>query len=252
LKVIVKTYPRETEYITLYPIADVHWGAEECMEKEFQAYLKKIAADPSAAVLLAGDLLNNGIKSSKTDVYRERYPPDVQKEMMIDLLWPIRDKIVAGVSGNHEYRTVKESCQDVMKDIFVALQIRDRYEPDAAFVKISLGQKGNKKPVTYMIFMTHGSGGGASGTYVEKQNRYHLHIEGVDIAILGHSHDPDKKPSARLVLDSHNNKVFRRETCIFVCTSWLSYNGYPVRNQYPPKAFRPDTIRLDGRTKEWK
>jgi len=207
----------------------VHWGAEECMEKEFQAYLKKIASDPSAAVLLAGDLLNNGIKSSKTDVYREKYPPDVQKEMMIDLLWPIRDKIVAGVSGNHEYRTFKESCQDVMKDIFV-----------------------NKKPVTYMIFMTHGSGRGASGTYVEKQNRYHLHIEGVDIAILGHSHDPDKKPSARLVLDSHNNKVFRRETCIFVCTSWLSYNGYPVRKQYPPKAFRPDTIRLDGRTKEWK
>ena len=59
---------------------------------------KKIEDDPTAAVLLAGDLLNNGVKSSKTDVYKEKStrPPDIQKEMMIDLLEPIKDKIVAG------------------------------------------------------------------------------------------------------------------------------------------------------------
>ena len=77
MRVITRVYPRETEYLTLYPIADVHWGAAECMEREFRDYLKQIQGDESAAVLLAGDILNNGIKSSKTDVYKEKYPPDV-------------------------------------------------------------------------------------------------------------------------------------------------------------------------------
>lgn len=252
MRVITRVYSRGTEYLTLYPIADVHWGAAECMEREFQAYLRKIESDQTAAVLLAGDLLNNGVKSSKTDVYKEKYPPDVQKEMMIDLLMPIRDKIVAGVAGNHEYRTVKESCQDVMKDIFMALQIKDRYTPDAAFVKISLGEKPNKKPATYMIYLTHGNGGGAAlGSGISRQDNYQISIEGVDISISGHTHKPAKVPSARLVFDSRNNNIVRSNTLIFVCTAWLDYGGYPVRAQMRPTAFYPDAIRLDGRQKKW-
>ena len=253
MRVITKAYPRETEHLTLYPISDVHLGAAECMEREFQSYLKKIEADQTAAVLLAGDLLNNGVKSSKTDVYKEKYPPDVQKEMMIDLLEPIKDKIVAGCAGNHEYRTVKESCQDVMKDVFVALQIKDRYTPDAAFVKISLGEKQNRKPATYMIYLAHGCGGGSMlGTGVSKQDSYQLSIEGVDISVTGHTHKPAKVPSARLIFDSRNNNIVKSNTLIFVCTAWLDYAGYPERAQMRPTAFYPDTIRLDGRKKEWK
>lgn len=223
------------------------------MEREFRAYLKKIEGDPNAAVLLAGDLLNNGVKSSKTDVYKEKHPPDIQKEMMIDLLMPIRSKIVAGVSGNHEYRTVRESCQDVMKDVFMGLQIKDCYSPDAAFVKISLGEKSrNRKPATYMIYLSHGSGGGAMlGAGVSRQDNYHFAIEGVDISVTGHTHRPTKTPSARLMFDSRNNSVVRGNTLIFVCTAWLEYGGYPVRGQLKPTAFYPETIRLDGTKKMW-
>ena len=254
MKVITRQYPRETEYLTLYPIADVHWGAAECMEREFQAYIRKIQDDPAAAVLLAGDILNNGVKSSKTDVYKEKYAPDTQKEMMIDMLEPIKDKIIAGVAGNHEYRTVKESCQDVTKDIFVALRIKERYTPDAAFVKISLGAKDkNGKPATYMIYLSHGNGGGSTlGAGITRQDNYQLSIEGVDISISGHTHKPAKVPAARLAFDSRNNNVIKSNTLIFVCTSWLDYAGYPERAQMRPTAFFPDTIRLDGRKKEWK
>lgn len=252
MKVITREYSKDMEYLMLYPISDVHWGAAECLEREFEDYLERIKNDPTAAVLLAGDILNNGIKSSKTDVYKEKYPPDIQKEMMIDLLEPIKDKIVAGVAGNHEYRTVKESCQDVMKDIFWALQIRDRYTPDAAFVKISLGRQLSWKPATYMIYLSHGNGGGATlGTGVSRQDNYQLSIEGIDISITGHTHKPMKVPSARLVFDPRNNKIIKSNTLIFVCTSWLDYGGYPVRGQMRPTAFYPDTIRLDGRSKSW-
>jgi predicted phosphodiesterase len=253
LRVIIREYPRDLPYLTLYPIADVHLGAAECMEDEFKRYILRIKDDPHAAVLLAGDLINNGIKSSKTDVYKEKYPPDLQKEMMIDLLEPIKEKIVAGVSGNHERRTAKESCQDVMKDIFTALQIKGRYEPDAAFIKISLGEKQNKKPATYMLFLAHGAGGGASlGAGITKQDGYQLAIEGVDISISGHTHKPAKVPSARLVFDPRNNNIIKSNTLIFVATAWLEYGGYPVAAQMKPTAFYPDTITLYGDRKEWK
>lgn len=253
LRVVTKVFPRETEYITLYPISDVHWGAQECMEREFQAYLKKIQADPNAAVLLAGDLVNNGIKSSVTNVYEEKYTPHQQKKDMIALLEPIKDKIVAGVTGNHEYRSAKETSTDITDDIFETLGIGERYAGDAGFVKISVGEKSNKKPATYMIYLSHGSGGGSLlGSGLSRQDSYHMVIDGVDISISGHSHKPTKTPSARLTFDPHNNNIIKSNTLIFVCTSWLDYAGYPERAQMRPTAFYPDTIRLGGRKKEWK
>jgi len=241
------------EYLTLYPIADVQWGAPNCKEREFREYVTRIKNDPTAAVLLAGDLINNGIKSSKTDVYQEKYPPDVQKEMITDILEPISDKIVAGTDGNHEHRTTRESCQDPTKDIFRALGIKDRYLPDGAgIVKISLGKKANGKPVTYSIYLAHGSGGGGQlGSGISRQDNYQLAIEGIDISITGHTHKPAKIPSARLIFDPRNNKVIESNTLIFVCTSWLDYGGYAIRGQMRPTAFYPDTIRLDGREKRW-
>lgn len=252
LKVIVKSYPKETKYLTLYPIADVHWGAVECMEREFRAYLKKIAADPMAAVVLAGDLINNGIKSSVTSVYEEKYTPHQQKKDMVELLMPIKDKIVGGVRGNHEYRCVKETSTDIMDNIFSKLGLDSCYAGDAGFIKISLGEKANQKPATYMIYLSHGSGGGSLlGSGISRQDGHHMAIEGVDISITGHTHKPAKMPSARLCFDSRNNKVIKTNTLLFVCTAWLDYAGYPERAQMRPTAFYPDTIRLDGTKKMW-
>lgn len=252
MKVITKEYPRDMEYLTLYPISDVHYGAAECMESEFQAYLKKIKDDPNAAVLLGGDLINNGIKSSVTNVYEEKYTPHQQKKDMIELLDPIKHKIAAIVRGNHEYRTVKESCVDVMDDMACRLGLVDEYAGDAAFIKLSVGKKYNQKPATYSVYLSHGSGGGALlGSGISRQDTYQMSIEGVDISVTGHTHKPTKTPSARMIFDQRNNKVATSNTLIFICTSWLNYGGYPERKQLRAAAFFPDTIRLDGKVKLW-
>lgn len=253
LRVITKEYPRDMPYLTLYPISDVHYGAAECMEEKFKAYIKQIQCDPFAAVTIGGDLINNGIKSSVTDVYSEKYSPHQQKKDMIEMLEPIKHKVIAGVTGNHEFRSTKESCVDIMDDIFSRLDIQDKYAGDAGFIKLSVGEKHNKKPATYMIYLAHGSGGGSLlGSGISRQDGYQLSIEGVDISITGHTHKPTKTPSSRLVFDSHNNNIIRSNTLIFICTSWLDYGGYPERGQLRATAFYPDTIRLDGTKKEWK
>ena len=253
MKVVIKEYPQDMEYLTLYPIGDVHWGAAECMEREFSNYIEKIRNDPHAGVLIAGDLINNGIKSSVTNVYEEKYSPHQQKKDMIALLEPIKFKIIAGVRGNHEYRCVKETSQDVMEDIFYKLGLEDEYCKDAGFIKISVGAKTkNNKPATYMLYLSHGSGGGSLlGSGLSRQDGYQMTMEGIDISVTGHTHKPVKAPSARLVFDSRNNNIVRSKTLIFVCTSWLNYGGYPERGQMKVTAFHPDTIRLDGKEKAW-
>ena len=253
IKVFVKEYPRDKPYLTLYPIGDVHWGSKECMEDAFKAYLKVIENDPCAGVLLLGDLVNNGTKSSVSNVYEELYAPSRQKEMMIDLLRPISDKIIAGVTGNHERRSAKDVDNDITRDIFSELGIRDRYCGDAGFIKILLGQKvKDKKQVAYMVYLSHGSGGGSLlGSGVSRADGYQLSIEGVDISCSGHTHKPMKVPSARLIFDPYRNEIRRANTLIFVCTSWLDYGGYGERLQMKATAFYPDTIRLDGAKKRW-
>lgn len=251
--VVTKRYPEEMDYVTLYPISDVHLGARNCREEEFREYIARIEQDDSAVVVLAGDIINNGIIASKTDVYAERYTPEEQKELAIEILSPIASKVIACVAGNHEYRTVKSVCQDVMKDIAHRCGFHKVYGRDAVFLKLQVGKKKNHQPAAYMIYVSHGSGGGSLlGGAANKQDKFQMSVEGLDISITGHTHKPLKAHSGRLVFDPQHCMVTERNTLVFVCTAWLNYGDYAVRQQYAPAAFYPDTIRLDGRKKEWK
>lgn len=254
MKVIVKRYQEDMKTLTLYPISDVHLGAAECMEKEFYQYVKAIAVDDTAAVILAGDLCNNGIKSSVTNVYDEVYSPREQKHMMADMLRPIKEKIICAVRGNHCYRTTRETSIDIMEDICRELAIEDVYAQDMGFLKISLGRKiENSKPATYMFCVAHGAGGGQLlGSGANKPDAFQMAVEGVDGIITGHTHKPMKVPSGRFVFDARNNVVKRENTLIFVCTSWLAPGGYPEQKLLKPVAFKPDTIVLSGERKEWR
>lgn len=250
MRVIVKTYPADMEYLTLYPIGDVHYGARECREKQFTDYIQRIKADDRAAVILLGDMVNNGIRSSITNVYEEKCTPGQQKRDMTEMLRPIGDKVICAVSGNHELRSARECDVDIMRDMCDAIGCGAAYTPDMAFLKVSVGRKSNRKPATYMFVVTHGAGGGVLlGSGVNKPDGMQIRVDGIDGSISGHVHKPMKIRSPRMVFDPRNNNVVLTDTVIFVCTSWLEYGGYAAQKMLPPVAFQPDTIRLDGREK---
>jgi hypothetical protein len=73
------------------------------------------------------------------------------------MLEPLRDRIICGVSGNHERRSVKDCDDDPAYDIMCKLDIEDKYRENIAFVKIQFGRQdanGQKNP-TYKIAVTH-------------------------------------------------------------------------------------------------
>lgn len=255
---IVHALP-ELDYIKIYPIADVHLGAAECMEKEFMSFLDVLKDDPHAFAVLCGDLLNNGVKSSVTNVYKETRMPAAAKRLMAELLKPISSKILAAVSGNHERRSSKEVDDDPTYDIMAKLDIEHLYRPNMAFIKIQMGEKrrksgsetrGENRP-TYQIVLTHGASGGAlTGSGINKNERFGYAIDNMDVLISAHTHRPAATKPSKIVIDPHNNMVKLRPFYVVTATSWLRPGGYTLQKMLTPTSYVEQTLILSGKRKE--
>ena len=99
-KMIVHKFPARPD-IEIWPIADVHLGAAEHNAEAWADFCKQIQAEDNAYVLLLGDLLNNCTRSSISDIWREVLTPRQAKKLMVEMLEPLKSKILAAVTGNH-------------------------------------------------------------------------------------------------------------------------------------------------------
>ena len=224
---------------TIFPLADVHLGAEGAEVMAFYKLVGEIAKEPNTYVTLQGDLIDNGTRNSVTNIFRATMPPSQQKREMAKALEPIRDKILCILPGNHERRSGKDADDDPCYDIAAKLDLEDRYREDMAFVRIALGRRigGNQKPLSYLLACIHGAGGGAlPGSTVNKADRFMQSMDGVDVFIHGHSHKPYALRGSKLVVDTSNKRVTRRPTLTMCAGSWLGYVGYPVEKMLTPTA----------------
>lgn len=255
---IVHTIPTDKS-VKIYPIYDVHIGSPECREEEFCEFINRVKDEENAYVILGGDLLDNGVKSSVTNCYRAVYPPSTQKRLMANLLAPIRDKILCSVSGNHEYRTSKETDDSPVYDIMCRLDLEHLHRENMAFVKITLGEQyteeggriNSKYRPSYVFFVSHGAGGGAlSGGVINRNERAGLALDGVDLVLVGHSHKPMLSQPAKIVVDARNNKVSVVPFKVVVASSWLDYGDYAARKMLLPTSRCLQTINLSAYYKE--
>ena len=249
----------QKEDITIIPIADVHFGAKECKEKEFIAFVDTIAKRPNTFWIGGGDFLNNGTRSSVSNIFEETRRPSVAKRELAQILEPIADKCLAMVGGNHERRSGKDADDQPLYDVCVKLNIEDRYRENVAFVKIQFGEKerangtrtsGEDRPC-YVLTVTHGNGGGiyTSGA-VLKGERYGYALEGSDVLIVGHTHKPFTTHHGKIFIDPRNNKVSVKPFKVVSCTSWMEYGGYAAQKMLLPTAHCLHTVSLCGGHKE--
>ena len=235
LDMILHEFPGD---IDIYPIADVHLGAVEHAEQEWQAFLKRVEKE-NAYLILAGDLLNNNVRGVRfANPFDEVLRPRESKARMVEYLYPIRDRILCLVDGNHEARSTRETDQSITYDICARLSLEHLYRENIAFVKASLGkrQRDAAPKCSYNIAVTHGSFGGAlTGGAVNKNERFASGaIEGLDCFVSGHVHKAFVTKPAKLVIDSKNNVVSLRHITVVSCVSWLNYGGYAARALLPP------------------
>jgi hypothetical protein len=187
-------------------------------------------------MVLVGDIVNNGIKDSVTNVYHETMPPSAQIETAVKLLTPVKDKILGAVGGNHERRTSRLVDIDIMHTIMVLLGKGDLYRSNMCFIRVSLERKNVKDG--YTMLLMHGSSDG-------KRQRFEGVIEGVDAVITAHVHHGLMSRPSRIVFTSNNTVVIKPHISM-VCESWLGYGGYASRSMLlPHETSNPQHLELE-------
>lgn len=249
---IVKHFPENNDLV-LYPVCDIHLGAAEHMESAWREFRTKILEEPNSYILLGGDLLNNATKTSVSNVYDEILRPREAKRLMVEMLKPLKDKILCSVSGNHERRSSRDVDDDIVYDIMCKLDVEDRYRENIAFLKLQIGdQKGDGRyNPTYMIVVTHGTGGGVlTGGVVNRVERFGYAIDGADALVVGHSHKPFTTQPGKLKIDPYNNVVSVKPFKVVSASSWLDYGGYAAQKNLLPTTHAPQKLILSGNKKE--
>lgn len=234
--------------IDIYPIADVHLGAMEHAEREWEAFTRKVKAEDTK-LILCGDLLNNGIRTCNfVNPFDEALRPREAKKRMVEYLEPIKDRILCVVTGNHERRTYKDDDQDLSYDICNKLDIEHLYRENIAFIKVSLGKRKDARysKTCYMFAVTHGSGGGIyTGAAVNRNERFGNVVDGIDCFIAGHVHKGFITKPCKIVVDSKKENVRMSHYTVVSCVSWLNYGGYAAQKMLlPAEVCDPQKIHL--------
>lgn len=235
--------PKRYEYIEILLSSDLHTGSREFDAKRFKRF-EELIKPANRYIVFAGDLMENATKDSKSDVYTAERPM-VQKEYLLEVLSKYKEKILCMVDGNHEYnRSSRTVDYFPLYDIAVALGIKDRYRSEAAFLDVGVGMRidDRVRQRHYVAYVTHKA---------KRLKEYSLSdaIDGIDVMVYGHDHQPSDRPTKKLVYDAHNKMVREKNVENVDCGSFLNYGGYSVRSGYRPTSDKLYILRLYGETK---
>lgn len=229
---------KDSQTVTIWPLADVHLGSEGAETQAFYDLLKQIAAEPDSYVTLQGDLIDNGTRNGISNIFKATMPPSQQKREMAKALEIIRPKILCLLPGNHCRRSGKDADDDPMYDIASKLDLEDKYRESIAFLRIGLGHdRKHNREWAYHLACVHGAGGGnLPGAGINRADNYLQSMDGIDILIHGHTHRPYALRGSKLVIDSQNKIAKQRPTLTICAGQWLNYVGYPVDGMLRPVA----------------
>lgn len=248
--------PRDWKDARVYVIADEHIGDAHHDPQWLKEKMDQIQADDRAMVIVNGDMLNTALRHSVSDVYSEQMSLGEQIEYATKLLEPIKDKIIAGTIGNHEYRAYKEAGIDVMKVIFANLGISDRYLCEGGLIFIRMGQNGTDRhgrqhppKLWYSVYVTHGSGGGRKEGGKANRLAELASTADADIYIHGHVHTPMIFRKCYYRADPYNCSGVMVDRLFVNTAASLNYGGYGQMYGYSPSSKKSPVITLSGVTK---
>ena len=200
--------------------------------------------------MIVGDMMNMGLRNSKSNVYEENLSPMEQKELCYELLKPIKDKILVMSNGNHEERIAKETSIDVLYLVAKQLKIEQVYSPSWWYLYLSFGESNKHKPVLYTITGYHGSGSGqTSGAKINRAKKMSQVIL-ADVYLMSHVHEPINAKGVIYVPDYQHRSVVRKEMYYAISNSFVGYEGsYAERMGLIPSNNGISEIKLDGHKK---
>jgi len=236
-------------------LSDLHFGNPYCSVKHFTRTLDYIKRTDNCVVWLNGDLLEAVTKQSKGDIYTQNLTPQQQRDDVLDLLMPIKEKILGMTTGNHEQRIYNETGVDLSEDIAKALGVP--YRPEGMLFKLSFG-KGNEwhkeSPFVFWGYMTHGYGGARTkGAKAIKVERVGSWIPRCDFVAMSHDHVVNVAPEITFDFDNRgyygkdgflSGKIIAHRKMLVKTNSFLRWGGYAESGGFPPSDLSTPLIML--------
>lgn len=242
-KPILFNCPTEYETVELFPVHDLHYGNECFNRRKWAALHDLILSKPNRYIVWVGDLMENAIPNSKSDTLTQTCSPQQQKEYITGLFREFKGRTIAIVDGNHELnRSTRKAGLYPLYDCAAIAGIEDKYRTAYAVADIGVGTNAHSmkgRQLHYVVFATHKAKQLKSFGSADA-------LEGFDIFLYGHDHDPNDPARGKLVYNQTNHAVvFKSVECVN-CGSFLTYGGYGAQSGYRPKSDKLYKIVLHG------
>lgn len=227
----VMSYTINEPSIMIIPLADLHIGADNCNIAEIKKAIKLIQETPNCYCTLGGDIVDNGVLVGKNlGVFASSMSPMKAISKAVELLTPIKSRILCAVSGNHELRSEKVADINPMYMIMSELGLQDKYRRSLAIFKVQLGAKCNNQGIgkrqTYTFLVHHGCSSAESA--IKKDFEFINSFEGADIIITSHTHKGRVAKGKKNVINKQSDIVSERETTVVITNSFLDDAEYAM------------------------
>lgn len=250
VKIELSKHIKEVKIVTL---SDLHIGEANCDMKAVKETIDTILKDKSCYVILNGDLMNNATINGKSDSYAELLSPMEQVKRAVELLAPIKDRIISADTGNHERRTYRDDGIDIMYFVMAELGLTHLYSAEGNLVFIRFGHDGtHNRKLCYTLYHIHGTGGGREAGGKVKRLTDLSGIIDVDIYVHGHTHLPVTLKEGFFRVDRRNSTCSFVERLFVNTAATLNYGGYAQLMGYKPAAITSPIIILSGTKKDAK
>lgn len=236
--------------IEIHTFADWHIGDVHCDKKLIKERIDYVKSKDNAFCILNGDIMNNATKTSVSDSYAEEIPPMEQIQRAIDLLEPIKSKILALTSGNHENRSYIKEGIDLTHIVSAQLGIKDKYSKTGAFLFIRFGHNVKGRKMCYTIYSNHGSGGGRKEGAKAIRLADMASIIDADIYIHSHTHLPMVMKQSFFRVNCPNSSISQVDKLFVNTGATLNYAGYAQTFEYKPSSKDTPIIYLNGVKKQ--
>ena len=189
-----------------------------------------------------------------SDIYSEVVPPMEQIKLAVELLKPLKKRIIAADTGNHENRVYRTDGLDMMRLICRELGVESRYAPEGVLCFLRFGEKSasersngrKKQPYIYSIYATHGTGGGRKEGAKAIRLADMASIVDADCYIHSHSHMPMIMKQSFFRVDIQNQKATAVDKLFVNDAAALDYGGYGQAGEFKPSSKDSPIIHLSG------
>lgn len=231
--------------IKLYVLSDMHLGDANADIDTLKKIIAFIKDTPNCYCILLGDILNTALKNSKSDIYTETMSVMDAQKLALELLTPIKDKILAMTPGNHENRVWREVGVDLSLWLAEKLGLQDKYRNNAIALSISFGKDINGKPFRLNVFGQHGTYGGGRrlGAAMNALEDLDGIVGNSDIYIRAHTHQPIQG-SRNVYMFNELGNLIEKTKYYFNAPSVLNYGGYALNSGYRPTDDTPCYLNI--------